>query len=327
MNDKKIIITGAAGFIGSCLTAFLNRSGYNNLVIADDFSRTEKQANWKSKLFEQTIDRTDLPVWMNQNASEIGFVFHLGARTDTTETDEDLFNRLNLNYTRTIWQICTEHRIPLVYASSAATYGDGAFGYTDDEQLIPKLKPLNAYGRSKQTFDLWALSQEKTPPFWAGLKFFNVFGPNEYHKGRMASVIFHSFNQIQRQGYVNLFKSHRPDYADGQQQRDFVYVMDVVNVCYWLYENRNTVQPGIYNLGSGKARSFMDLALSVFAALNIEPDIRFIDTPVNIRSAYQYYSCATMDKLREAGCDHEFYSLEDGAKAYIQHFLTTSSRF
>ncbi len=327
MNDKKIIITGAAGFIGSCLVAYLNDAAYQNLVIADDFSRTDKKPNWAQKHFSDRIDRNDLPAWIENHAGNIEFIFHLGARTDTTETDEALFNRMNLDYTKSIWKLCVAHHIPLVYASSAATYGDGAFGYSDDEAVIPKLKPLNAYGRSKQAFDLWALAQHEKPPFWAGLKFFNVFGPNEYHKGRMASVIFHAFKQIQQQGYVNLFKSHRPDYADGEQSRDFVYVMDVVKVCFWLFQHQQTVLPGIYNLGSGMARSFNDLARSVFSALGQKPDIRFIDTPEDIRASYQYYSCASMEKLKHAGYSDSFSSLEEAAKEYVQHFLQKGIRY
>jgi len=327
MNDKKIIITGAAGFIGSCLLAFFNKATYHNLVIADDFSRADKKPNWEQKHFSDRIDRNELPDWIENHADSIEFIFHLGARTDTTETDIALFNRMNLDYTKSIWKLCVAHHIPLVYASSAATYGDGAFGYSDDEALIPKLKPLNAYGRSKQAFDIWALTQHEKPPFWAGLKFFNVFGPNEYHKDRMASVIFHAFRQINNQGYVNLFRSHRADFADGEQSRDFVYVKDVVKVCFWLYEHQQQVSPGIYNLGNGVARSFKDLALSVFSALEQKPDIRFIDTPEDIRASYQYYSCATMDKLRNAGYQASFYSLEDGAKEYVQEFLQTRSRY
>ena len=232
------------------------------------------------------------------------FVFHIGARTDTTEFDVEIFNRLNLNYTKDIWKICAENEIPMVYASSAATYGDGSLGYDDNHDIVEKLKPLNVYGESKNNFDKWALKQEKTPPSWYGLKFFNVYGPNEYHKGRMASVIMHAVKQIKETGGMKLFRSHRPDYSDGGQLRDFVYVKDVVEVMLFLWEYE--VESGLYNLGTGKARTFLDLAKATFKALGVEENISFIDTPEDIRDKYQYFTEANMTKLLNQGYKNLF---------------------
>jgi ADP-L-glycero-D-manno-heptose 6-epimerase len=206
-----------------------------------------------------------------------------------------------------------------VYASSAATYGDGELGYKDDHDLPYKLKPLNLYGRSKNEFDKWVLKEKKQPPFWAGLKFFNVYGPNEYHKERMASVIFHSFNQIKLSGKVKLFKSHKPEFKDGEQLRDFVYVKDVVDICYWLMNEKPT--SGLYNLGTGKARTFKDLVTAIFKSLDKEPVIEFIDTPIDIRDKYQYFTEADMNKLRNEGYKEDFYSLEEGVETYVKNFL------
>jgi len=221
-----IVVTGAAGFIGSALVGGLNAAGYNDIVLVDDFSKTEKDANLEEKSFLEKVERNYLQDWFRNYADEIDFVLHIGARTDTTEFDVSIFNKLNLNYTKCVWEHCSKHQIPLIYASSAATYGMGELGYDDNHALVKDLKPLNPYGESKNDFDKWALEQKSTPPFWAGLKFFNVYGPNEYHKGRMASVIFHAFNQIVNSGKVKLFRSHRPDFKDGEQLRDFVFVKD-----------------------------------------------------------------------------------------------------
>jgi ADP-L-glycero-D-manno-heptose 6-epimerase len=314
-----ILITGSAGFIASCLITKLNNEGFHNLVLVDDFSNPEKKRNYQGKEFKTIVDRRVLKTWIKKNHSKIDFIFHLGARTDTTEFNKVIFDELNLNYSKELWNLCSEHNIPLVYASSAATYGLGEFGYIDDHNLSEKLKPLNPYGESKNDFDVWVLKQVKTPPFWYGLKFFNVFGPNEYHKGRMASVIFHSFNQIQDKGIVKLFSSHNPDFKDGEQLRDFVYVKDVINVCYFLMEN--TPNSGIYNLGSGKARTFLDLVKNTFLSLNQEPNIEFIDTPIEIRDKYQYFTEADMSKLLSVGYNTPFYTLEEGVKDYVQNYL------
>ena len=320
-----IVVTGAAGFIGSVLTGRLNKLGFDNLVLVDDFSSPDKMKNLSAKKFSRQIDREAFLPWFEANADKVSFVFHIGARTDTTEFNKEIFDKLNVNYTKSIWRVCTSFNIPLVYASSAATYGDGELGYKDDESKIPSLKPLNPYGWSKQEFDIWALEQDATPPQWQGLKFFNVYGPNEFHKSRMASVIFHSFNQINASGKVKLFRSHRPDYKDGWQLRDFVYVMDVVNVCVFLMQHK--VTSGIYNLGAGKARSFYDLADATFKAMNKETNIEFVDIPADIRDKYQYFTEADMSKLIAQGYNTPFHSLEEGVTDYVKNYLMTGKYY
>ena len=314
-----IIVTGAAGFIGSCLVGKLNESGRTDLVLVDDFTKAEKEANLAGKLFDSKIERTVFSEWLNTNSSRVEFIFHIGARTDTTEFNKVIFDELNVNYTKMIWNFCVENNVPLVYASSAATYGLGEFGYDDNHDVIPNLKPLNPYGDSKNDFDIWALQQDKKPPFWAGLKFFNVYGPNEYHKGRMASVIFHTFNQINLNGGMKLFRSHNPNYKDGCQLRDFVYVKDVVNVCMFLMSDKPN--SGIYNLGSGKARTFLDLATNTFKSLDKPVNIEFIDTPIDIRDKYQYFTEANMNKMISQGYITPFHTLEEGVKDYVENYL------
>lgn len=318
-----IIITGAAGFIGSCLIQKLNDEGFYDLVLVDDFSSEIKNKNFEGKRYSKQVDRDVFAEWLRENHLHVQFVFHIGARTDTTEMDVKLFNQLNLDYTKTIWNICTEFGLPLVYASSAATYGLGEQGYDDDETKIPLLKPLNPYGDSKNDFDIWALAQEKKPYFWAGLKFFNVYGPNEYHKGRMASVIFHTFNQIKKTGAMKLFQSHNPGFKDGEQMRDFVYIKDVVNVLYFLMHHRK--DSGIYNLGTGKARTFLDLATQTFHAMDAPVSISFVPTPEDIREKYQYFTEANMKKLRSIGYSLDFYSLEEGVEDYVKNYLVPNS--
>ncbi len=320
-----IVVTGAAGFIGSVVAGYLNHIGYQNLVLVDDFSREDKKSNYTQKTFSFLIDRKQFGEWLDQHASDVDFVIHLGARTDTTEFDYHIFEDLNVGYSKAVWQICTQHQIPLIFASSAATYGLGEFGYIDRHNVVSKLQPLNPYGISKNEFDKWVLAQHKTPPFWAGLKFFNVYGPNEYHKGRMASVIFHAFNQIQEKGEVKLFKSHRPEFEDGQQLRDFIYVKDVAAVIEFLMEKKP--ESGLYNLGTGKARSFLDLAKGTFKAMKQKEKIVFVDTPADIRDKYQYFTEADMHKLRAAGYTAPFTSLEEGISDYVQRYLSSGSRY
>ncbi|MEO6314298.1 MAG: ADP-glyceromanno-heptose 6-epimerase [Chitinophagaceae bacterium] len=324
-KNATIVVTGAAGFIGSCLVGFLNAAGFTNLVLVDDFSRQDKVPNLAGKQFTLQVEREIFFDWLKTQQPAIDFIFHIGARTDTTEFDYAVHQHLNVDYSQKIWQYCTANKVPLVYASSAATYGSGAAGYSDDHILPFSLHPLNPYGVSKNEFDKWALLQTDQPPAWYGLKFFNVYGPNEYHKGRMASVIWHSFNQVQNDGLVKLFKSHRPDFKDGQQLRDFVYVKDVLNVCYWLMENMPA--PGIYNLGTGKARSFEDLVKATFAALDRSPVISFIDMPADIRDKYQYFTEAPMQKLADAGYQFPFYSLEQGVADYVRNYLVTQKYY
>ena len=316
-----LIVTGAAGFIGSCLVGELNRLGREDIILSDDFTHKEKNKNLAGKKYAQKINRDDLVKWIEANAKEVEFIFHIGARTDTTEFNTAIFDKLNLHYTQALWNVCVNHTILLVYASSAATYGLGEFGYDDeDESIIEKLKPLNPYGDSKNDFDKWALKQSTKPPYWVGLKFFNVYGPNEYHKGRMASVIFHAFNQIKQNGKVKLFRSHNQKYTDGGQLRDFIYVKNLCNVILFLYNNK--VANGIYNLGTGRARTFADLAKNTFKAMCVEENIEFIDTPLDIRDKYQYFTEAKMNKLQKAGYTKPFASLEEGVEDYVKHYLS-----
>jgi ADP-L-glycero-D-manno-heptose 6-epimerase len=321
-----IVITGSAGFIGSCLISKFNSEGIKDLILVDDFSKKElanqtgrKENNYAAKKFSEKIDRNIFIDWFGKHYGQVKYVIHIGARTDTTEFNKEIFDKLNLNYTRDIWKICSEHHIPLIYASSAATYGLGEHGYEDDETKIDLLKPLNPYGESKNDFDKWAIRQKQSPPQWQGLKFFNVYGPNEYHKGRMASVIFHAFHQIKNTGKVKLFRSHNPEYKDGGQLRDFVYVKDVADVIWFLFLNKS--KNGIYNLGSGKARTFNDLAAATFNALKQPVNIEYIDTPIDIRDKYQYFTEARMNKLAGQGYSKKFTTLEEGVNDYVTNYL------
>ncbi len=335
-----IVVTGAYGFIGSCLIGFLNKKGIKDIIAVDDFSKMEKEPNLVGKNIAQRIEREIFIEWLAKNAPSVSFVFHIGARTDTTEFDYAIHEKLNVQYSKDVFNICVKHSISIVYASSAATYGNGDLGYNDnDPSLSFQLHPLNPYGVSKNEFDKWVVSSQwdssqwdstelTTDPLttnnfkWFGLKFFNVYGPNEYHKGRMASTIFHFFNQIQAHGEVNLFKSHHPEYADGEQMRDFVYVKDVLKVLWFLFENYENVQSGIYNLGTGKARPFKDLVKNVFTNVDKPLKINYIPTPEDIRDKYQYFTEAKMSKLISQGYIAGFYTLEEGIEDYIQNYLT-----
>ncbi|MFN3341299.1 MAG: ADP-glyceromanno-heptose 6-epimerase [Flavobacteriales bacterium] len=319
-----IIVTGAAGFIGSVLIGKLNSEGYTDVVAVDDFSFPEKNKNLEGKTISHRVERSDFFSWLDTHYRTVQFVFHIGARTDTTEFNMAIFDELNVRYSQNMWNSCVKYGIPLVYASSAATYGLGEFGYKDDHELSFKLKPLNPYGDSKNDFDKWALTQEKKPYFWAGLKFFNVYGPNEYHKGRMASVIFHAFNQINATGKMKLFRSHNPDFKDGEQLRDFIYVKDLVEVCLFLMHHRKN--SGIYNLGSGKARTFLDLVKNTFSAMEKNESIEFVDTPADIRDKYQYFTEADMSKLIAIGYEKPFHTLEEGVKDYVCNYLSSNKR-
>jgi ADP-L-glycero-D-manno-heptose 6-epimerase len=314
-----IIVTGAAGFIGSCMIRKLNDNNFNAIVAVDDFTNTQKAKNLNGKKILQQVQRDYFFQWLDKNHKTVEFIFHIGARTDTAEFNWEVFQKLNLGYSKEIWGKCIEYQIPLVYASSAATYGMGEKGYKDDENLIGELKPLNPYGDSKNKFDKWALAQTEKPFFWAGLKFFNVYGPNEYHKGRMASVIWHSFQQIKATGKMKLFRSHRKEYKDGEQMRDFIYVKDVTDACYFLMHHRKN--SGIYNLGTGTARTFLDLTKATFSAMEVPENIEFIDTPLDIRDKYQYFTEAEMDKLRSIGYTAPFHSLEEGVGEYVREYL------
>ncbi len=325
-NASYIIITGAAGFIGSCMAAYLNEQGYRNLVLVDAFEVEAKRKNWEQKGFAHIVERYNLFDWLKEHEIQVECFIHLGARTDTTEFDYSIHEELNVQYSKDVWNYCTLNNVPLIYASSAATYGAGELGYDDSHEVIEKLHPLNPYGVSKNEFDKWAIKQNNQPPHWTGLKFFNVYGPNEYHKGRMASVIWHSFNQIKKDWVVKLFKSHRPDFEDGKQLRDFIYVKDVVKVIYWMMRSMVNGEwlienNGIYNLGTGQARTFEDLVKATFAGLELKPNIQFIDMPEDIRDKYQYFTEANMQKLKASGYENEFYSLEEGVSDYVRNYL------
>lgn len=314
-----IIVTGAAGFIGSCLATELYRLGFKDLVLVDEFSRADKLANLDAIPQPLLVPRDALFNWLEGKENDIQFFFHIGARTDTAEFDTELLRKLNLDYSKEVWNWCCMHHVPLIYASSAATYGMGEHGFTDDPAGLSQLHPLNPYGDSKHAFDCWALEQEQKPWFWAGFKFFNVFGPNEYHKARMASVVMHAYNQIKQHGSMKLFRSHRPDYRDGEQRRDFIYVKDLLQVLLHFMEHRQN--SGLYNLGTGEARSFLDLAHAVFSAMNRQPEIQFIDTPTDIRERYQYFTEADTTRLLAAGYQGGFRTFEKAVSDYVLHYL------
>lgn len=314
-----IIVTGAAGFIGSCLATELYRLGFKDLVLVDEFSRADKLANLDAIPQPLLVPRDALFNWLEGKENDIQFFFHIGARTDTAEFDTELLRKLNLDYSKEVWNWCCMHHVPLIYASSAATYGMGEHGFTDDPAGLNQLHPLNPYGDSKHAFDCWALEQEQKPWFWAGFKFFNVFGPNEYHKARMASVVMHAYNQIKQHGSMKLFRSHRPDYRDGEQRRDFIYVKDLLQVLLHFMEHRQN--SGLYNLGTGEARSFLDLAHAVFSAMNRQPEIQFIDTPTDIRERYQYFTEADTTRLLAAGYQGGFRTFEKAVSDYVLHYL------
>ncbi|MEY2905416.1 MAG: hypothetical protein RJA52_1432 [Bacteroidota bacterium] len=320
-----IVVTGAAGFVSSCMIAFLQQNGLKELIAVDEFSTATKSPNLDGKKIKEMIHRDIFPIWFKKNGNFVKAVFHFGARTDTTELDFEIFEKLNLSYSKTIWDICTEYQIPLIYASSAATYGAGELGYMDEENIVSKLKPLNPYGVSKNDFDIWALQEENSPPQWAGLKFFNVFGPNEYHKKRMASVVFHTYHQIRESKKMKLFKSHRPDFKDGHQSRDFIYIKDLLNMVDWIW--REKVPNGLYNIGTGKANTFLDLASYTFNSLDLTPQIEYVDTPEDIRDTYQYFTQADMNKLFKTGFNKHIFSLKEAIQDYVQNFLVPSRYF
>lgn len=332
-NDSVIVVTGAAGFIGSCMVQYFNEQKFTNLILVDNFDDESKLINWQSKQYLQTVNRDEFTDWLNlQQPGKIVCIVHLGARTDTAEFDYSIHEHLNVAYTKMLWNYCAMHQLPFIYASSAATYGNGELGYDDDHQIVEKLEPLNPYGVSKNNFDKWALQQETCPANWAGLKFFNVYGPNEYHKARMASMVWHSFNQISATGHVKLFKSYHPNYKDGEQLRDFIYVKDLLKVIFWMTSQMLSKQwdaknNGLYNLGTGEARSFVDLVNATFKSMRAESNITFVDMPDDIRDKYQYFTKANMQKLRSSGYTEPFFSLEEGAADYVANYLLTGKYY
>ncbi len=322
-----IIVTGGAGFIGSAIVKALNEQGESDIIIVDHYENTDKWKNLRGLKYYEFIQVEDFfahPLWSEK---KIKAIYHMGACSATTELDMDFLYKNNTEYTNKLFKLCTEKSIPFLYASSAATYGAGEQGYNDNHQETPKLKPLNKYGYSKQLSDEWALKQTKTPPVWFGVKFFNVFGPNEYHKGKMSSVVFQSFNQINAVGEVKLFKSHRPDFKDGEQLRDFVYVKDVVRAMLALINKADPKTSGIYNLGTGKARSFHDLAKATFSAMGVAPKIIFIDMPKELQGQYQYFTEANMKKLNSVLPDFKFSSLEEAVSDYVKNHLMQEDPF
>lgn len=313
-----ILVTGGAGFIGSCVIRALNDAGYTDIIVVDHICCTEKWRNLANKTYLEYICRDKFLERLSEFSGKVSHVIHMGACSSTTERDFDFLYQNNFEFSKVLWQFCAQEKISFLYASSAATYGAGEQGF-DDGTDIRKLRPLNGYGYSKHLFDLWAEGQTRRPVQVCGFKFFNVYGPNEYFKGSMASVVFHSFNQIRETGGMGLFKSYRPDYADGQQLRDFVYVKDVCKVI--SYAIKHPEFNGLFNLGTGQARSFYDLCVNTFAAMGLEPNIHFTDMPESLRPKYQYFTQAKMDRLQKAGYTEAFYSLEDGVRDYVQNFL------
>ena len=317
-----IIVTGGAGFIGSCIVRTLNDLGMEDIIIVDHIKESDKWMNMRNKRYLEYINRDDFLQRLPEFSGKVTHIIHMGACSATTERDFDFLYQNNFEYTKKLWNYCAEQEISFIYASSAATYGDGSQGF-DDMQDIKGLMPLNGYGYSKQLFDLWAekeiIAGNKMPKQHVGFKFFNVYGPNEYFKGNMASVIFHTYNDVLKTGKKGLFKSYKEEYEDGGQLRDFVYVKDICKVICFMVQHEEI--SGLFNLGTGKARSFYDLAVATFDAMGLEPNIEFIEMPEQLKNKYQYYTQANMEKLRSVGYEEEFYSLEDGARDYVQNYL------
>ncbi len=315
-----IVVTGGAGFIGSAVVGKLNLEGVDDIVIVDNLETSAKWKNLVKRRFVDYLDRDDfLDLVLDDKVPfDVEAIVHMGACSSTTEKDADYLMENNYRYTAQLAQWAVEKNIHFIYASSAATYGDGSKGFSDDDGVSAELRPINMYGYSKQLFDLWVLRNGLEKKI-VGIKFFNVFGPNEYHKGDMRSVIHKSFGQIRETGKVKLFKSHRPDFRDGEQKRDFVYVKDCAEVIWWLLENREVT--GIFNLGTGHARTWKDLTRAVFAAMGVEPKIEYIEMPESIRQQYQYFTEAKMDKLLSIGCPVQFSLLEDAVSDYVINYL------
>lgn len=317
--EKTVIVTGGAGFIGSCIVRTLNDRGITDIIIVDNIASTEKWLNLRNKKYTEYVPRSGfLERLLKDDFGEISGIIHMGACSSTTETDFDYLWKNNVEFTKSIWKYCANKHIPMIYASSAATYGDGACGF-DDRCDINILRPLNGYGYSKQVFDQWSLKQCEKPSQYVGLKFFNVYGPNEYCKGSMASMVYHGYKQLKANGIIKLFKSENPKYADGGQLRDFVYVKDICDVIAYFMEHSE--YSGIYNVGTGRAQSFCELVSSVFIALGMEPQIEYIDMPEHLKAKYQYYTKAEISKLRGIGYDKEFMTVSEGVRDYVINHL------
>lgn len=324
-----IVVTGGAGFIGSAMVWKLNQAGHEDILVVDELGTDQKWRNLSKRHIKDALHKDDFLPWLERSKEKIEAVFHMGACSSTTEEDADYLVRNNHQYSVRLFEHCRDRAVPYIYASSAATYGAREADFSDGhERTRRELRPINKYGFSKHLFDCWALQQKKSPPFWAGLKFFNVYGPNEYHKGPQASVVFHAFPQIRDKGVLKLFKSYKTGIADGDQCRDFVYVKDVVNVMDHLWQKGDSSMSGIYNCGTGVARTFLDLGRATFAAMEKKPAFDMIEMPENIRSQYQYFTCADLKKLRQqAGYLPEFTSLEDGVRDYVQNHLTKDDAY
>ena len=325
MTDP-LLVTGAAGFVGARVVEQANRRGLP-VVSVDGPDLFADRPEHSGLDFGRVVGTEDLPAWLAADRPALAGIVHLGACTDTTELDVAFLDRVNLRYSQTLWEHCRAHGVTFVYASSAATYGDGSKGYDDDETTMAELEPLNPYGKSKLDFDLWALERERAgaaPAAWSGFKFFNVYGFGERHKGRMASVVLQAYDQIRERGRVRLFQSHHPDYPDGGQKRDFVWVGDVVDVLFYALEK--PIRRGVFNLGTGTARTFADLAGATFAALGRPVDIEYVPTPEDLRERYQYFTEARMDRLRAEGWTRPFRSLEEGVQAYVQRLDSARQR-
>jgi len=315
-----IIVTGGAGFIGSALIAALNKRQITDILVVDELGTDQKWKNLRNLSFTDYVEKDDFLEMVIEDKldSSIDAVFHLGACSDTTETNASYLIKNNYEYSKLLAQWATADNIRFIYASSAATYGDGSAGFSDDQEKIENLRPLNMYGYSKHLFDLWARRTGLLKKI-AGLKYFNVFGPNEYHKADMRSFCIKAFEQITSTGKIRLFKSYKSEYADGEQKRDFIYVKDAVDTTLFFYDNPQT--SGLFNIGTGKARTWNDLVKAVFAAMGKEPNIEYIEMPQSIRNQYQYYTCADITNLRKAGYNKETTPLEDAIKDYVQNYL------
>jgi len=319
MRLGKVVVTGGAGFIGSCVVRQLNDWGVEDIIIVDNIAQTDKWKNLVNKRYLEYIQREKFLERLPEFAGEVSHIIHMGACSATTESDFDFLYCNNFEYTKILWRFCVENQISFLYASSAATYGNGEHGF-DDQSDIKQLEPLNGYGYSKQLFDLWVERQIEFPKQHVGFKFFNVYGPNEYYKGAMASVIFHAFHQISETGKMKLFRSYRNDYKDGEQRRDFIYVKDICKVIQFMMEHEQI--NGLFNLGTGKSRTFYDLVIATFTAMGKEKAIEFIEMPKSLQEKYQYFTEAKMVQLRDIGYKEKFYDLEDGIKDYVQNYLS-----
>ncbi|MGD9639816.1 MAG: ADP-glyceromanno-heptose 6-epimerase [Synergistaceae bacterium] len=313
----KFIVTGGAGFIGSCIVRLLNDIGYSDIIIVDNIASTEKWKNISNKSFCEYLHKDRL-FEILPSLKDVTHIIHMGACSSTTEKNFDYLYRNNFDYSRRLWEYCTKEGLSFIYASSAATYGDGSLGFSDNIE-IKNLLPLNGYGYSKQIFDLWAEKQVDKPKQYVGMKFFNVYGPNEYFKGTMASVIYHAYNSVINKGKIQLFRSYKKEYADGEQKRDFLYIKDLCNIVKYFISRPDI--SGLFNIGTGKAETFNRLAESVFKALDMTHNIEYIEMPESIRSKYQYYTAADIKKLRLVGYGNRFYDLENGAEDYIKNYL------